>query len=99
MSRMSLNITRSTHLLTTFLTAVLLVGASFSATADELADQGAALFKVNCAACHKPIGDMTGPGLQGAKARWEGKGDIYAWVKNSQAYLKTGNPYAKALFA
>jgi mono/diheme cytochrome c family protein len=65
---------------------------------DALYAQGEKLFKGNCAACHKPDKDMTGPALKGAKARWEGKGDIYAWVKNSTDYLKTGNAYAKQLF-
>lgn len=60
--------------------------------------QGEKVFKGNCASCHKPDKDMTGPALKGAKARWEGKGDIHAWVRNSQAYLKTGNPYAKEIF-
>ncbi|MCB0771382.1 MAG: hypothetical protein KDC00_13360, partial [Flavobacteriales bacterium] len=50
-------------------------------------------------ACHKPDKDLTGPALKGAVARWDGKGDIYAWVKNSTDYLKTGNPYATELFA
>lgn len=59
---------------------------------------GEKLFKGNCGACHKPDKDLTGPALKGAKARWEGKGDIHAWVKNSSAYLKTGNPYATELF-
>lgn len=98
MSRMPLNITRSTHLLALITTALFLFGTSFNASADELADQGAKVFKANCAACHKIDKDMTGPALKGAKARWEGKGDIYAWVKNSTAYLKTGNDYANTIF-
>jgi mono/diheme cytochrome c family protein len=61
---------------------------------------GEKVFKGNCASCHKPDKDMTGPALKGAKARWEGKGDIHAWIKNSQGYLKSsGNPYATELFA
>lgn len=61
---------------------------------------GEKLFKANCASCHKPDKDLTGPALKGAKARWEGKGDIHAWVKNSQGYLKSsGNAYAAELFA
>ncbi|MCC6541215.1 MAG: c-type cytochrome [Flavobacteriales bacterium] len=61
-------------------------------------DQGAKLFKGNCASCHKVDKDMVGPALQGARARWEGKGDIHEWVKNSSAYIKTGNSYAKEIF-
>ncbi len=59
---------------------------------------GEKIFKGNCASCHKPDKDMTGPALAGSRARWEGKGDIYAWVKNSQAVIKSGNPYAVQLF-
>lgn len=61
--------------------------------------QGEKLFKGNCASCHKPDKNLTGPALQGSRARWDGKGDIYAWIKNSSNYLKTGNPYATELFA
>ncbi len=64
----------------------------------ELYATGEKLFKQNCASCHKPDKDMTGPAIQGARARWEGQGDIYAWIKNSQGYLKTGNAYATKLF-
>lgn len=64
----------------------------------ELYSSGEKLFKGYCGACHKPDKDMTGPAIKGARARWDGQGDIHAWVKNSSAYLKTGNPYANALF-
>lgn len=59
---------------------------------------GEKLFKGNCASCHKVDAKMTGPALKGVKAKWEGKGDLYAWVKNSQAYLKTGNELAVAIW-
>lgn len=81
----------------------LLLSLSFSAAHAQPADaalyaQGEKLFKGNCASCHKVDAKMTGPALQGARARWEGQGDIYAWIKNSAAYLKTGNAYATKLF-
>jgi cytochrome c551/c552 len=60
--------------------------------------QGEKLFRGNCASCHKPDKDMTGPAIAGSRARWEGKGDIYAWIKNSQAVVKSGNAYAVELF-
>lgn len=59
---------------------------------------GEKVFKGNCASCHKPDKDMTGPALKGSRARWEGKGDIYAWIRNSQDLVKAGNPYAVELF-
>ena len=76
---------------------------SFTPAAAQPADaalygQGEKIFKGNCASCHKPDAKLTGPALKGAKAKWEGKGDIYAWVKNSQAYLKTGNEMATKIW-
>lgn len=60
---------------------------------------GAYLFATHCSSCHKPERDHTGPALKGARQRWEGRGDIYAWIKNSSLYLKTGNQYANELFS
>ena len=64
----------------------------------ELYTKGEKLFKGNCGSCHKPDKNLTGPALAGSTARWEGQGDIHAWIKNSAAYLKTGNAYANKLF-
>lgn len=81
------------------LAAFLLILTSASAQADKAQyDMGEKVFKANCASCHKPDKDMTGPALKGAKARWDGKGDIHEWVKNSQAYIKSGNAHAKQIF-
>ncbi|MBK6777901.1 MAG: c-type cytochrome [Flavobacteriales bacterium] len=66
---------------------------------DALYAAGEKVFKGNCASCHKPDADMTGPALKGSRARWEGKGDIYAWIKNSTAYRNTGNSVANEIFA
>jgi mono/diheme cytochrome c family protein len=63
--------------------------------------RGEKLFKANCASCHKPDMKLTGPALKGSKDRWEESGgDIYAWVKNSPAYLKANasDQYAHDLF-
>ncbi len=93
---------RSTGLLYATLAAVLFLfsGIAHAQPADAaLYATGEKLFKGNCASCHKPDKDLTGPAMKGARARWDVKGDIYAWVKNSSAYLKTGNPYATELFA
>ncbi len=82
------------------LLAFLLAATGAHAQVDKAQyDSGEKLFKANCASCHKPDKDMTGPKLKGAKALWEGKGDVHEWVKNSQAYIKSGNEYAKQLFA
>ncbi|MBK6884931.1 MAG: c-type cytochrome [Flavobacteriales bacterium] len=93
---------RSTGLLYATLAAVLFLFSGIAHAQPEDADlyaTGEKLFKGNCGACHKPDKDLTGPAMKGARERWDGKGDIYAWVKNSSAYLKTGNPYANEVFA
>lgn len=61
---------------------------------------GEKLFKGNCASCHRATDQkLIGPGLKGARARW-GNDDakLTKWVQNSQAYLKTGDAYANALY-
>ena len=59
---------------------------------EEVLD-GEKLFKQNCASCHNPVKNSTGPKLQGAKQKWidAGEGElIYEWVKNPAA-LKNSN--------
>lgn len=67
---------------------------------NALAQDGKALFMANCASCHNKDmkSDMTGPALYGVQDRWSKKENLYAWIKNSQAFLKTGDPYATSLF-
>lgn len=64
--------------------------------------KGQSLFLEKCASCHN--NDMksksTGPGLLGAADRWAAyPGDIYNWIRNSQALVNAKHPYATALFA
>ncbi len=63
-----------------------------------LAADGEALFKANCANCHKPLEDYTGPKLQGARAREPNPEWAYKWVNNVNAMLES-DPYAKGLLA
>ncbi|MFN5370828.1 MAG: c-type cytochrome, partial [Bacteroidia bacterium] len=65
------------------------------------AQDAAKLFKANCASCHKPTDQkLVGPGLKGVRARgnWADDAKLIAWVKNSVAYLATGDAYANKLF-
>lgn len=81
--------------LPSYFVLLFLVLISFSATSQP---DGKALFKQNCASCHHPVKNLTGPGLQGAKAKWEAAGDdIYAWVKNPQAQYDAGVKSALAI--
>ena len=62
------------------------------------AQDGKALFSQNCASCHAVNKNLTGPALAGVEDRWTEKKNLYAWIKNSAAYLKTGDPYATKLY-
>ena len=62
------------------------------------AQDGKALFSQNCASCHAINKKLTGPALAGVEDRWPEKKNLYAWIKNSAAFLKTGDPYATKLY-
>lgn len=70
----------------------------------ELVKKGKELYKGNCASCHNPLKDMTGPKLEGVTAKWEaqaagfqgksGKEWLYEWIKNWNTPVEAGLPYA-----
>lgn len=61
--------------------------------------KGKDLFQANCASCHNPLRDMTGPALQNVdQVAPGGTAWIYKWVHNSSAVLASGDPYANGLF-
>ncbi len=79
----------------------------FSASAADIDkakwSDGKALFKSNCAACHNPKADGTGPALMGVTARWEAAGDfkgktgkqwLYTWITNWTDAVSGGYKYA-----
>ncbi|HEX8278814.1 MAG TPA: c-type cytochrome, partial [Segetibacter sp.] len=59
---------------------------------------GQALFSANCASCHAVHKELTGPALAGVEERWGDKKRLYAWIRNNQAFLKTGDKYANELY-
>ncbi|MCG8574768.1 MAG: cytochrome c [Flavobacteriales bacterium] len=63
--------------------------------------EGKKLFDMNCASCHFPDKDMTGPALKGARERWienSSEENFYAFIQNSQNVIKDGDSYANELF-
>ena len=62
------------------------------------AQDGKSLFSQNCASCHAVNKKLTGPALAGIEDRWPDKKNLYAWIKNNQAFLKTGDAYANKLY-
>ncbi len=69
----------------------------FSFSNNVIAADGEALFKANCANCHKPDVDYTGPALKGWSTRVPNQEWIYKWVANP-AQMIASDAYAKALF-
>jgi mono/diheme cytochrome c family protein len=72
--------------------AALLLLAFLSFSDTVTAADGKALFEANCANCHKPDKDYTGPALKGARERIP-KGDwVYKWIAGSN---NLNDPYAQ----
>lgn len=84
------------------LTALALITFTYNLHAQEGDPaNGEKLFKSNCASCHFPDKDMTGPALKGARQRWidnSSEEQFYAWVKNSSTVIAGGDAYANQLF-
>ena len=84
----------------TLVLALVIMGI-LAAQAQPSIESGKQLFKANCAQCHnRNMKDkLTGPALGGVQERWAGKEDVlYAWIRNSQAVIASGDPYAVALY-
>ncbi len=60
--------------------------------------EGKELYQSKCQRCHLIDKKMTGPALQGVRGRWADSTALYAWIKNSQAFLATGDKYANDLY-
>ncbi|MEI9955655.1 MAG: cytochrome c [Ferruginibacter sp.] len=78
--------------------AILFFFALQAFTNTIFAQNGEALFKANCASCHKPDKDFTGPALQGWKSR-QPDGWVYKWVAGPGALIGSGDKYANELYS
>lgn len=58
---------------------------------------GEALFKANCAACHKLDNKSVGPALRGVADKY-GRDWLYKWINNSSALIASGDPDAVKIF-
>lgn len=72
--------------------------AALSFSINATAQDGKTLFSQNCSSCHSVKKDLVGPALAGTEDRWPDKDKLKAWIRNSQAFLKTGDKYATDLF-
>ncbi len=76
------------------LVIVLLLGHT-TAFADP---DGKALFMSNCASCHNPLKDATGPALQNIDKSFPDKEWGYNWVHNSAKVIASGDKTANDIF-
>jgi Cytochrome c/Class III cytochrome C family len=77
-------------------TAILFFLTLISSTELLFAGDGEALFKANCASCHRPLEAYVGPALKGARDREPSKDWVYKWVPNTTVMVNT-DPYAMKL--
>src|SRR5438552_97091 len=82
-------------LIRTFALVILLTLFSRSGAQD-----GAKLFKQNCAVCHASHTDqkLTGPGLKGAFDRVPPGDWVKRWILNTEKVLKSGDAYANKIY-
>jgi mono/diheme cytochrome c family protein len=82
---------------------ILAFAAHFSLSAGPTKEAGKELFVANCASCHAKDmkTNMTGPALGGVEERWSAypRKELYAWIRNSQASIASGQPRAVELWA
>lgn len=84
--------------------ALMLAFSTVAFAQDEAAIKaGEALFKANCAACHKLDAMSTGPMLRKIESRLDEEQGLdrewlYKWIKNSNALIKSGDRYAVEVY-
>jgi mono/diheme cytochrome c family protein len=81
-------------------TFLALVFTVFTLSSGLKAQDGAKLFKQNCAVCHASHTDqkLTGPGLKGVFDRAP-KGDwLMKWILNNEKLIKSGDAYANKIY-
>ncbi|MCB0699316.1 MAG: c-type cytochrome [Chitinophagales bacterium] len=77
--------------------AILIAVFASISTANAQPD-GKALFMSNCASCHNPLKDATGPALKGVDERVPSKEWLYDWIHNSAAVIASGDAYANKIY-
>lgn len=95
MTRFSYRSVAPSRIFTTTLLA--LIFSSFVGAQEPDVQMGKSLFNANCAACHKLNKRAVGPALAGVSEKYD-KEWLYAWIKNSMAMVKAGDPQAVAIY-
>jgi cytochrome c551/c552 len=75
---------------------VVIIGALIASSFGGYSQDGEALFKQNCAACHKLGKKLVGPNLQGVTER-RSEAWLLKFIKSSQSMIKSGDAQAVAI--
>ncbi len=86
------------YLRTTSLAIIFGILLSFASTPLMAQPDGESLFKTNCASCHNPDKDLTGPALRGVDSRVPSQEWLYKWIRNSAAVIASGDSYANEIY-
>lgn len=78
--------------------SLLICGSFLISTLAGQAQDGKQLFNQKCASCHAVDKQLVGPALKGVEERWPEKAQLYAWVRNSSAVVKSGYPRAVEVY-
>lgn len=79
-------------------TFAILIAIFASISSSYAQPDGKALFQSNCASCHNPIKDATGPALQGVSGRVPNQEWLYDWIHNSAAVIASGDAYGNQIY-
>ncbi|HMK05216.1 MAG TPA: cytochrome c [Ferruginibacter sp.] len=58
---------------------------------------GAGLFNMHCASCHKCEGELTAPSLKGVESRWKDKELMYEFIRNPMGVIQKDKYAAELL--
>lgn len=78
--------------------SVLVLGSFLMSPLSNKAQDGKQLFNQKCASCHAIDKKLVGPALKGVEDRWPEKAQLYAWIRNSSAVVKSGYPRAVEVY-
>lgn len=67
-------------------------------TMNSAGERGKMLFVNNCASCHHPTKDATGPSLYAVRQRWASKEELYAFSRNPSKMIASGHAYANCIY-
>lgn len=76
--------------------SAVLIFLTLISSQELFAADGEALFKANCASCHKPDENYVGPALKGAREREPSKDWVYKWIANTTTMVNS-DPHAMKL--